>query len=80
MRIGGQAGEALVTAAKTAFIQGMDRGLLVGAAVALLGALVSLIWLPAWARPVDAGEGPPQAIDEELTPPAQAEPAEATKA
>jgi len=79
-RIGGQAGEALVSAAKSAFIQGMDRGLVVGAAVALLGALVSLIWLPAWARPVDAGEGPPQAIDEELTPPAEAEPAEAMKA
>jgi EmrB/QacA subfamily drug resistance transporter len=79
-RIGGQAGEAVVTAAKSAFIQGMDRGLLVGAAVALVGAFVSLIWLPAWARPVPAGEGPPQAIDEELTPPAQTEPAEAMKA
>ena len=79
-RIGGQGGEALVAAAKSAFVQGMDRGLLVGAAVALLGALVSLIWLPARARPVDAGESPPQAIDEGLTSPAEGEPAGAMKA
>jgi hypothetical protein len=69
----------LVTAAKTSFIHAVDRGLLVGAAVALLGALVSLIWLPARARPVPPGECPQQAIDEELTPPVQAEPAEAMK-
>jgi len=65
-QIGGPAGEALVTAAKTSFTHAMDRGLVVGAAVTLLGALVSLIWLPAWARPQLAGEGM-HPIDEELT-------------
>jgi EmrB/QacA subfamily drug resistance transporter len=43
---GGAAGAALVVAAKTAFIHAMDRGLFVGALVALGGALVSLVWLP----------------------------------
>jgi EmrB/QacA subfamily drug resistance transporter len=74
-RIGGKAGEALVTAAKTSFIEGMDRGLVVGAAVALVGALVSLIWLPSRARPVGADEGAPQAVDEEFASLTQAEPA-----
>jgi EmrB/QacA subfamily drug resistance transporter len=48
--IPGPAGETLVTAAKTSFIHAMDRGLVVGAAVALIGALVSLLWLPNWAH------------------------------
>ena len=79
-QIGGRAGEALVTAAKTSFIQGMDRALVVGAAVALLGALVSLIWLPARARPVPAGEGAPQATDEGSIGRAEPEPVGAMKA
>jgi len=45
-RLGGAPGAALVTAAKQAFISAMDRGLVVGAAAAMLGALVALIWLP----------------------------------
>ena len=32
--------------AKTSFIHAMDRGLFVGAGIALLGSVVSLIWLP----------------------------------
>jgi len=49
-RIGGEGGQALVVSAKGSFIHGMDRGLFVGAAVALIGALISLVWLPARAR------------------------------
>ncbi len=45
-RIGGAPGAAIVTAAKESFITAMDRGLVVGAAIAMLGALVALIWLP----------------------------------
>lgn len=45
-QVGGVAGTALVTAAKQSFIHAMDRGLAVGAAVALVGAVVSLVWLP----------------------------------
>ena len=44
--IGGEAGLAIITAAKEAFISAMDRGLFVGAAIALLGAMVALVWLP----------------------------------
>jgi EmrB/QacA subfamily drug resistance transporter len=45
-QIGGVAGAALVTAAKSSFIHAMDRGLAVGAVVALVGAVVALVWLP----------------------------------
>jgi EmrB/QacA subfamily drug resistance transporter len=45
-KLGGAPGAAIVTAAKHSFITAMDRGLMVGAATALLGALVALIWLP----------------------------------
>jgi EmrB/QacA subfamily drug resistance transporter len=45
-QVGGAAGIALVTAAKSSFIHAMDRGLAVGAVVALVGAVVSLVWLP----------------------------------
>jgi EmrB/QacA subfamily drug resistance transporter len=45
-RIGGAQGASIVAAAKHSFISAMDRGLVVGAAIALMGALVALIWLP----------------------------------
>ena len=45
-QIGGVAGATLVTAAKSSFIHAMDRGLAVGAVVALVGAVVALVWLP----------------------------------
>jgi len=55
-QVGGAAGIALVTAAKSSFIHAMDRGLAVGTAVTLVGAIVSLIWLPKRAVDVEAME------------------------
>jgi Na+/melibiose symporter-like transporter len=55
-QLGGAAGIALVTAAKSAFIHAMDRGLAVGAVVALVGALVALLWLPKRAQDAEAIE------------------------
>ncbi len=55
-KVGGAAGAAIVTAAKTSFIHAMDRGLIVGALIALVGALVALMWLPSRAPAVDAIE------------------------
>ena len=51
-----RAGAAITAAAKTSFIDAMDRGLIVGATIALLGALVALIWLPNRAADADAIE------------------------
>jgi EmrB/QacA subfamily drug resistance transporter len=45
-QVGGATGATIVAAAKESFIAAMDRGLFVGAAIALLGALVALLWLP----------------------------------
>ena len=45
-----------MTAAKTSFIHAMDRGLIVGAFIALVGAFVALMWLPSRAPAVDAIE------------------------
>jgi hypothetical protein len=49
-RIGGPAGETLANTARTAFVDGMHQGFLVAAAVALVGAIVALVWLPARAK------------------------------
>jgi EmrB/QacA subfamily drug resistance transporter len=49
-QIGGPAGNALASTARTAFVDGMHQGYLVGAAVLILGAIAALIWLPARAR------------------------------
>ncbi len=49
-QIGGPAGNALANTARTAFVDGMHQGYLVGAAVLILGAIAALIWLPARAR------------------------------
>jgi len=46
-RAGGTTGPPLIHLAKTAFISGMDLGLLTGAVVAVVGCLVALICLPA---------------------------------
>jgi EmrB/QacA subfamily drug resistance transporter len=62
-KIGGEQGAAIVDGAKISFIHAMDRGLLVGAGIALLGSVVSLIWLPnraAEARPVQPEEATPR--------------------
>ena len=60
--VGGEAGAALVTAARAAFVEGMHRGVMVGAVVALLGAVVALLFLPARA---------PEAADDEIEPGAE---------
>jgi EmrB/QacA subfamily drug resistance transporter len=58
-RIGGAPGRALVDAAHSAFIHGMDVTLVVAAGVALIGALVALLFLPARAtRPVSEDTAP----------------------
>jgi EmrB/QacA subfamily drug resistance transporter len=45
-QLGGATGAAIIAAAKESFIAAMDRGLFVGATIALIGAMVALIWLP----------------------------------
>ena len=50
-RAGGDGGRALAEVARSSFIHGMDRALFVAAAVAIAGALVALVWLPAHAMP-----------------------------
>jgi EmrB/QacA subfamily drug resistance transporter len=58
-RLGVAPGRALVDAAHSAFIHGMDITLVVAAGVALIGALVALLFLPARAtRPVPEGAEP----------------------
>jgi len=52
-RIGGVAGEAFATAARSAFVDGFHAGLWVGAGAALIGAIAALVWLPARARRED---------------------------
>jgi EmrB/QacA subfamily drug resistance transporter len=48
--IGGRAGDALVSTARQAFEIGVHASLLVGAAVLVVGALLSFRYLPAWAK------------------------------
>jgi EmrB/QacA subfamily drug resistance transporter len=49
-QLGGPAGQSLANTARTAFVDGMHQGFLLAAAIALLGAIVALVWLPARAR------------------------------
>jgi EmrB/QacA subfamily drug resistance transporter len=49
-QVGGQAGQGLVAAARTAFVDGTGLAMLVGAGFALGGALVALLFLPARAH------------------------------
>jgi EmrB/QacA subfamily drug resistance transporter len=49
-RLGGSAGEALANTARSAFVDAMHHGFLVAAGVALAGAIVAFVWLPARAR------------------------------
>jgi hypothetical protein len=46
VQTGGSEGAAIIAAANQSFISAMDRGLFVGAAIALIGAVVALVWLP----------------------------------
>jgi EmrB/QacA subfamily drug resistance transporter len=52
-RIGGDQGAVIAASARGSFIHAMDRGLTVGALIALLGATVAFVWLPH--RAADAG-------------------------
>ncbi len=49
--IGGVAGRSLAGTAASSFVHAMDRGLVVGAVIALCGGLVALLWLPNRAEP-----------------------------
>jgi hypothetical protein len=53
--IGGTSGQGLANVAVGSFIDAMSRALVLGSLVALLGAAISLIWLPNRAEP-DAEE------------------------
>jgi len=57
----GSAGTVLADAARSAFIHGMDRTLVVAAAVAAAGALIALVWLPARSRETVLPGAPPAA-------------------
>lgn len=49
---------ALVDAADVAFMDAMSATVLVAAGVALLGAIITLVWMPSHARAADAEPGP----------------------
>jgi hypothetical protein len=55
-RIGGPEGQALLEAARSAFVDGMGVALVVAGAVTLVGALVALVFLPARATTDDVVE------------------------
>jgi EmrB/QacA subfamily drug resistance transporter len=44
--VGGSSGDSIIAAAKVAFIDGMNRGLEVGAVFIAASAIVALVWLP----------------------------------
>lgn len=50
-RVGGDLGAALTEASRSAFVEGMHHSVLISAGIALLGALVALLFLPARALP-----------------------------
>jgi EmrB/QacA subfamily drug resistance transporter len=54
-QVGGSAGEAITAAARSAFVDGMGLAALIGAAVAVGGAVVAALWLPARAAGDEAG-------------------------
>jgi EmrB/QacA subfamily drug resistance transporter len=56
-QVGGAAGDAITIAARSAFVDGMATASLVGAAVAIGGAVVAAIWLPARASAPDEEVG-----------------------
>ncbi|HZR12838.1 MAG TPA: DHA2 family efflux MFS transporter permease subunit [Acidimicrobiia bacterium] len=68
--------EQLVKLANEAFVHGMTRAVIVGAVIALCGALVALVFLPA--RPVAAAEAPAE-LDELVVATAQAIPTESPR-
>jgi Na+/melibiose symporter-like transporter len=46
-RVGGTTGELIAAAARSAFVEAMATAALIGAAVAVAGAVVAFVWLPA---------------------------------
>jgi EmrB/QacA subfamily drug resistance transporter len=51
--IGGGTGDGIDAAARSAFIDGFHAALRVGALVTIIGVVITLVWLPARARPSD---------------------------
>jgi EmrB/QacA subfamily drug resistance transporter len=51
--IGGSTGDGIGAAARSAFIDGFHAALRAGALVAIIGVVITLVWLPAQARPSD---------------------------
>ena len=51
--IGGSTGDGIGAAARSAFIDGFHAALRVGALVTIIGVVITLVWLPARARPRD---------------------------
>jgi len=58
--LGGSVATELADLARSAFIDGMDLGLAVAAVVALLGAVLALVWLPDRDRPADGAAQDPE--------------------
>jgi EmrB/QacA subfamily drug resistance transporter len=58
-RVPSTVAQELVVGAKEAFVYGMHRGVLVGAAAALLGAVIAFRYLPAHERPSPEMQGAP---------------------
>jgi DHA2 family multidrug resistance protein-like MFS transporter len=48
----------LLTSVRTAFVQGMDNALLVSAGIALIGVLLSLLYLPRSNAPMGSEQAP----------------------
>jgi len=63
-RMGGPDGRALLQAARGAFVIGMGHAVLIAAGVALLGAVVALVFLPARARDARAIHAAPSLVAE----------------
>ncbi|HSS09996.1 MAG TPA: hypothetical protein VLL25_08935, partial [Acidimicrobiales bacterium] len=57
--VGGQAGQALADAARHSFVAGLHPAVLAASAVALFGALVVILFLPARASSVPAEQAEP---------------------
>jgi hypothetical protein len=64
-RLGGSTGQSVLDDARDAFVHAMSHAVVVGAGVALVGALFALVWLPARAPAEQendvgaaAGDGP----------------------
>jgi len=58
-RVGGRAGAALTATIRNAFVDGFHAAMLVAAAVALVGVVVVVLWLPARARRISLYETSP---------------------